>query len=158
MKQKFYYSLVVLHVVLASAWFKPAPLIAQEWSPAQKEVLEAIDEYTKISMQGDVNEIMDWFHADFQAWNYANGLPLDLDGTQRMIKYFATKFNQLTFDIQPVAIQLHEDIAIAHLYYQELMRDTLENETIMSGRWTATLVKQGDEWVFLCWTWAEDEI
>ena len=109
-------------------------------------------------MQGDMVEIMDWFHADFHAWNYAYALPLDRDGTQRIVKYFATKFNQLAFDIQPVAIQLYGDIAIAHLYYQELMRDTLENENILSGRWTATLVKQGDEWVFLCWTWVEDEI
>ena len=144
-------------VGLAVAWVNPAPLAAQEWSPAQREVLEALHEFTQISMRGDVEEIMGYFHTDFRAWDYAQGLPLDRGRTQGMFEYWYAKYQQVGFDVQPVAIQLHGDVAIAHLYYQEVMRDAAAVDVIISGRWTATLVKQGDGWVFLCWTWVQDE-
>ena len=144
-------------VGLASAWISPAPIAAQEWSPEQREVLEAVYEYTRVSMRGDVDEIMGYFHVDFHAWDYAQSRPLDRDSTQRVIEHFCERFEQVAFDVQPVAIQLHGDVAIAYLYYEETMRDAEAVDEIMSGRWTATLAKQDNEWVFLCWTWVQDE-
>jgi len=132
-----------------------SPITAQVWSPEQKEVVEFLNDYTKASMRGDIDEIMSYFHVDFSAWEYSMTMtePLDRDSTQKTIEHINQSFKQLAFEVQPVSIQIHGDIAIAHLNFQETMRDAEGVDNFMSGPWTATLLKQGKGWVFLCWTW-----
>ncbi len=144
--------------VLGVGVLRPAPLIAQEWSHAQQEVLDALHEYRQVSMRGDVEEIMSYFHTQFSAWDYAQEQPVDLDGIRESINNLFGEYRQTLFDFQAVAIHVHGDMAIAHLYYQEVFTDEAGVETPLAGRWTATLVKDQDKWLFLAWSWLEDEV
>ena len=130
-----------------------SPIAAQEWSPEQKDIVEFINDYTKASMRGDIDEIMSYFHVDFSAWEYSMTEPFDRDSTQKTIEYINQIFKQVAFEVQPIAIQLHGDVAILHLNFQETMRDAEGVDNFMSGPWTVTLLKQGKGWIFLCWTW-----
>ena len=147
-----------LVAVLGVGLLSPAPLNAQEWSRAQQEVLDALKAYTRVSMTGDVEEIMSYFHTQFSAWDYAQEQPVALDGFRESINYYFSAYRQTSFDIQPSAIEVYGDVAIAHLYYQELLTDEAGVETPMSGRWTATLVKEKGKWLFLAWSWLQDEM
>ena len=129
---------------------------AQEWSPEQKEVIEFFNDYTKISLHGDIDEVMSYFHTDFSAWVYSmteETKPLDRDATQKTLEDFSQNFKTVAFEIKPVAIYILEDIAIAHVDFTETLIDTEGVEHHMRGPWTNTLLKQDKGWVFLCWTW-----
>jgi ketosteroid isomerase-like protein len=129
---------------------------AQEWSPEQKEVIEYLNNYTKVSIRGNTDEIMSYFHVDFIAWEYsitAESTPFDRDATQKMMEDFGQTFKTISFEVQPLAILIHGNIAIAHLNFKETLRDADGVDHNMSGPWTATLLKQDKGWGFLCWTW-----
>ena len=132
-----------------------SPLAAQEWSPEQKDVLQVVNNYTKASMRGNMDEIMSYFHADFIAWDYSMPGPLDLDSTQKVFEFMNQNFKQVSFKAQPVSIVFNGDVAIAHLNFEETMRDSEAIDHFLSGPWTATLVKKGSTWIFLCWTWVQ---
>lgn len=132
-----------------------SPIAAQEWSPEQKEVVEFLNDYTKSSMQGDMDEIMSYFHVDFYAREYSTTLtePLDRDSTQKAIEHSKQNFKVLVFEVQPLTIQFHGDVAIALSNFKETLRDADGIDNKLSGPWTATLLKQDKGWVFLSWTW-----
>jgi ketosteroid isomerase-like protein len=144
--------------VLGVGLLRPAALIAQEWSDAQQEVLDALQEYAQVSMTGDVEEIMSYFHTQFSAWDYAQEQPVALDAFRASIDYYYSEYRQTSFDIQASAIHVYGDVAIAHLYYQEAFTDEAGVETPVSGRWTATLVKNNGRWLFLAWSWLQEEV
>ena len=136
-----------LLAVLGAALLTPAALTAQEPSQAQREVLGVLQEYARVSMAGNVEEIMPYFHARFSAWDYAQEGPVDLDALQEMLTFFLTEYRQTSFDIQPAAIHVHGDIAIVHALYDEVFTDQAGVDTPMSGRWTATLLKEEGKWL-----------
>jgi uncharacterized protein (TIGR02246 family) len=135
---------------------RPASLIAQEWSPAQQEVLAALDEYTRVSIAGDVEEIMSYFHEEFQGWDYKQDVPLGRRQIRTMIEGFYANGTITEFDVEPLAVQLRHDVAIVHLRYREAMKFGAGVDQSVAGRWTATLVKEGGKWLFLSWTWVQD--
>jgi hypothetical protein len=106
-----------LLAILGVGLLKPAPLVAQEWSQVQQEVLDALQEYTQVSMAGDVEQIMSYFHTQFSAWDYAQEQPLDLDGIRESLNYYFTEYRQTSFDVQASAIHVHGDMAIVHFFY-----------------------------------------
>jgi ketosteroid isomerase-like protein len=131
------------------------PVAAQEWSTEQKEVVKFLNDYTKVSMKGDMDEVMSYFHADFISRVYANTMSesLDRDGVQMAMEAGYQNYKILEFEVQPLIIQIHGDLAIAYTNFKETLRDTNGVDNKLSGPWTATLVKQDKGWIFLSWTW-----
>lgn len=82
----------------------PASLPAQDWSPAQQEVVQTVEEYTRASIGGNVEEIMSYFHAEFRGWNYGQNRPLDRDQTGSMIEGFYAHNQLVDFEIEPLAV------------------------------------------------------
>jgi ketosteroid isomerase-like protein len=146
-----------LLAILGAATLNPATLTAQEPSQAQQEVLATLQEYARVSMAGNVEEIMSYFHTRFSAWDYAQEGPVDLAGLREMLTFYLTEYRQTAFDIEPAAIYVHGDIATVHAHYDEVFVDQAGVETPMSGRWTATLLKEEGKWLFLTWSWIQTD-
>ncbi|MHC4065007.1 MAG: hypothetical protein ACYSUI_10970 [Planctomycetota bacterium] len=49
--------------------------------------------------------------------------PFDRDGWREMLTFYLTNYRQTSFDVEPAAIHVHGDIAIAHLHYDEVFTD-----------------------------------
>lgn len=135
----------------------PTSLIAQEWSPVQQEVLATLDAYTRASVDGDVKEIMSYFHPEFLGWDYKQARPLDLQQTRGMIEGFYSMYKLAGFDVEPLAVQVRDEVAIVHMRYRETMKMGGAEDVSISGLWTATFVKDGDKWVFFSWSWIQDD-
>lgn len=129
------------------------PLAAQQWSDSQKEVLENLKTYSEITVKKDLEGVMSYFHPDFRGWDYAEGLPFDKASNRKVYEYYFGKYSFVSFDINPVSIQVVGKIAIVHCYYKEILRGATGVDTLFSGRWSLTMLKQDDKWVFLSWSW-----
>ena len=143
--------------IITLPMLRPTSLTGQEWSSAQREVLAALDEYTRVSIEGNVEEIMSYFHVDFQGWDYGQDRPLDRGQTEALLEdYYAA--NQMTgFEVEPLAVQLRNDVAVVHVRYRETMRLADGAELTVSGPCTMTLVKEKGRWLFLSWAWIQKE-
>ncbi len=116
-----------------------------------------LEAYTRVSMAGDVDEIMEYFHARFSAWDYAQEGPVDRAGLREMLAFYLGEYKQTAFNVEPAAVYVHGDIAILHADYDEVFTDQAGVETPISGRWTATLLKEEGKWLFLSWAWVETD-
>jgi ketosteroid isomerase-like protein len=144
-------------VALGTVCLSPATLTAQEPSQAEQEILVTLQEYARVSMAGDVDEIMKYFHARFSAWDYAQEGPVDRAGLREMLTFFLTEYKQTAFNVEPAAIHVHGDVAILHADYDEVFTDRAGVETPIAGRWTATLLKEEGKWLFLSWSWVQTD-
>lgn len=103
-------SIVCLAVVVA------APLQAQEWSAAQKDVWKSVEDYWALDAKGDVEGFMSYFDASYVGWSYESPVPQDKAAAKKFIAQEYQMSKTLVYDIKPVAIQVHGNFAFADYY------------------------------------------
>ena len=123
-------------------------LQAQEWTTEQKEVWKNVETYWDLLASGDIDGFLGYFHDDFSGWRNDSPLPDDKNTRAKAIKFFMSDTESLFYNIKPVAIKIHGDVAFVHYYYVDLSR-VGEEEEMVAGRWTDVLLKQGDKWVMI---------
>ena len=139
-------------IVVAVLWLTVAastPLLAQEWSAAQKDVWKNVEAYWALAAAGDVEGFMAYVHADYLGWGYQSALPGDKASTRKWIEHDFNTAKTLVSEIKPVGIKIHGNIAFVHYYYSTVTKDAEGKEKNVSGRWTDILMKQGDKWVMI---------
>jgi len=157
MRSKVSVLLLCLVVGLSIVLVSFTQLIAKEWSAEQKGVMKWFKKYTEVSAQGNIEEIMGFFHSNFSGWDYAQKLPFDKDFIRNFMNDYYKKYKMISFEVDPLEIQVEGNFAIAHVNYKETLRDSVGKDTNISGRWTAALVKQDNKWVFISWSWKENQ-
>lgn len=123
-------------------------VLAQEWSAEQKEVWNNVETYWDLLAKGDIDGFLTYFHDDFSGWQNAAPLPDKKSDRVKMIKFFSASSESLYHDIRPVAITVHDNMAIVHYFYTDVSSMDGEVE-MMQGRWTDILVKDGDRWIMI---------
>ena len=65
----------------------------------------------------------------------------------KWINYSWGKNAVLFWDITPIGVVLHDDIAVVHYYYTTISKDKKSGkETTDKGRWTDVILKDGGKW------------
>jgi ketosteroid isomerase-like protein len=120
-----------------------------EWSKQQKEVWSNVETYWKLDSAGDTQNFLTYFHADYQGWNYGNVLPGSKDRAVKFITHSHQASKTLVYDIQPVTVRVHGNIAYAHYLFTRVIKDAEGKEKREAGRWTDILMKEGNKWVMI---------
>ena len=136
--------LVVCLVVLAAA-----PLRAQEWSAAQKDVWKSVEAYWAFDLTGDVEGFMGYVDPSYMGWSYESPVPMDKAAMKKFMVLDFQMTKTLAYDIKPVAIQVHGNFAFADYYYVNVSKNAEGKTEEHKGRWTDILMKQGDRWVLI---------
>jgi len=136
-------SMVCLALVVA------VPSHAQTWSEAQKEVWKNVENYWALDAKGDVEGFMSYFDADYIGWSYDSAVPGDKATARKFITQEYQLSKTLVYDIKPMAIQIHGNIAFVHYYYSQIVKNAEGKTEDVRGRWTDILKKQGDRWVLI---------
>ena len=152
-------SVVLLGLVFCLCVFliKSAPLHAEEWSVEQKDVLNSFEKFRAAYLQGNLEEVMSYLHPKFSRWNYAQANPLNKDAASKIIEDNLKNNKMTKFEVKPLVIQVEGNIAILHVNYEENLRDSTDKETSSSGRWSATMLKQDNNWLFMSWSWIKKQ-
>jgi len=146
--KKLMKNLVVLSAVCFSL-LASTELFAQEWSAAQKEVWKNVEAYWERYAAGDLEGFMAYFHADYLGWSYNDGMPGDKETARKWYAQDVKSQKTLVYTISPVGIKIYGNIAFAHYYWAQRVKDAEGKERNESGRWTDILTKQGDKWVLI---------
>lgn len=121
----------------------------QEWSAAQKEVWKNVETYWSLFAQGNPEGYLDYVHSDYRGWSYEAAVPSTKASTRKWIEYELKTTKSVMYEINPVAIQIHGNIAFVDYYYVQVVKNAEGKDQGSSGRWTDILMKQGDKWVMI---------
>ena len=138
----------VVLAVLIAAFFTPIAH-AQEWSAEQQEVWSHVETYWDMFAKEDLEGFLGYLHDDFRGWTKGAPLTRDKAYMQKNLPLGFAGSETVLVDIRPVAIQVHEDVAIVHYYYERTYVDAAGAQAQDTGRWTDVLVAQGDRWVMI---------
>ena len=129
--------------------FAANPLLAQEWSAPQKEVWKNVEAYWALDAAGNTEGFLAYFHADYMGWSNNRAVPSGKDAARKFIAYGHKTSKTQVYDVQPVAIKIHGNVAFADYHWVQITKDEAGKEKESSGRWTDILMKQGDKWVMI---------
>jgi ketosteroid isomerase-like protein len=126
-----------------------APLRAQEWSAAQKDVWKSVEAYWAFDLTADIEGFMSYVDPSYVGWSYESPVPEDKATVKKFMSLEYQLNKTLVYDIKPVAIQVHGNFAFADYYYMQLVKNAEGKTEEHKGRWTDILMKQGDRWVLI---------
>lgn len=140
---------LALRLVLSSLLFIPFHASAQEWSAAQKDVWASVQAYWELDAAGKTKEFLEYFDEGYVGWFNRNPLPSSKATASKFITHSQKTTKTLVYDIQPVGIQLHGNIAFVHYHYTQIVKNAEGKEEPNAGRWTDILMKKGNKWVLI---------
>ena len=138
MKKKL--SLIITFIVLGCM------LNAQSFSKAEQKVIDAVNDYWSLSSKNK-KAWKDTFHDSYKGWNKNNETLSNKSMVSKWIDYNWGKDDVLFWNINPIGVQLYDDIAIAHYYYMTIEKNKETGKSTTSkGRWTDVLMNVKGSW------------
>jgi ketosteroid isomerase-like protein len=121
-------------------------LSAQELTPAQEEVWQAIEACQANFANENLDGALDCFHEDFSGWRYGDPVPRSKSTTAKFMPVDFQSTETLAFDLRPISIRVFGDFAVAHYFLATATRD--HNGDILRERvqWTDVLIRQNGRW------------
>jgi ketosteroid isomerase-like protein len=136
-------------IVLCITLLTSTQLFGQEWSEEQKEVWQQVETSWGHYVKQDLEAWLRYFHDDYSGWNNQGALPINKDFIRKIVVHEFKTFKVLLYNIQPVAINIHGNVAIVQYYWSTVIKDAEGKETNESGRWTDIIMKENDMWFLI---------
>jgi ketosteroid isomerase-like protein len=122
---------------------------AQEFSSAQKEVWRNVQTYLELERKQDLEGFMSYFHERYRGWPSGSALPIDKASARELISHDMATTKVLVERAQPVAIEIHGNVAFVDYYLSQVIKDADGKEKTETERWTDILMKEGDKWLMV---------
>lgn len=130
---------------------------------AQDEVSDAADVWATIEGQWVAAEKKDdkaldnYLVEDFSGWARNAPAPRSKASTRMWDKFNDGQGSTIKHELYPLAIHIHDDVAVAHYLYTVAVEDKDDKVEVNNGRYTDVLVRTEDGWKFLAWHGGDDE-
>lgn len=122
---------------------------AQTWSPRQQEVWRAVEALWVAGTSGDVDGYYDLVSDDYRGWSNAMRFPTTKAEHRPWSVHWQSTHKVILYDMFPLAIDIHGDIAVVFFSYRALSKDKDGKETLKKGRWTDIYKKTGERWLLI---------
>jgi ketosteroid isomerase-like protein len=146
-----YCLLVVFGMILA------CPLIAQEWSDEEQEVLDHLEECWDMWMDGVEQGTPDRWMSECTTpettyWSAVDTAPTDHEYIRRIWDRISeTDLGWL--DIRPTSLRVNDDIAVLH-FYGQWRAATPDGETVTEGKRTEIFQRLDGRWKIIAQHWS----
>ncbi|HNX44617.1 MAG TPA: nuclear transport factor 2 family protein [Bacteroidales bacterium] len=125
---------------------------AQEWTKAQKEVWQAVDNIWSNLKAGNLDGFAAGFHEKYQGWN--NYLPLPVGKQKNIASYRENKDIQKleSYEIEPARITVSENSAVVDYYFSITISEKKDGKSevkVYSGKNVEFFVKEEGKWLLL---------
>lgn len=131
-------------------------LRAQSWSAEQQEVWSVVQAQWDAAMAEDATWTDRFLTDDFAGWSREAPAPRDKASEERWSRYGFESGSTLIQELFPMSIVVHGNTAVAHYVYSTATEDRDGERRTVHGRYTDTLVRDGDGWRFLAWHGGDD--
>ena len=114
-------------------------------------VWAVIERSWQAEQQGDTRWIDELLSADFVGWDTTSPAPRDKGSTRRWQAFSARQVDVLEYELYPLSIVVHGDMAVAHYLFSSATKPKSQRVEMTDGRYTDVLVRVGNEWRFISW-------
>ena len=151
---KFHQVVVVAAgLLLASS----ATLIAQEEANDAADVWATIESQWIAAEKKDDKRLDDFLAEDFSGWGTNSPAPRSKASTRMWDKFNDSQGSTVRHELYPLAIVIHENVAVAHYLYTVAVEDNDDKVEVNNGRYTDVLVRTEGGWKFLAWHGGNDD-
>jgi hypothetical protein len=124
-------------------------LFGHEWSDEQLEVWKAVENLWEVSTKGTLADVEGLVHDDYRGWNNIDPLPYDKEKWKKYRSYYEDKSKITFYDIDPVAIDIFEKMAIVHYFHYFVVKTGEDEENERTGHQINIMMKEGDKWLII---------
>jgi len=118
-------------ILVGSTLFSVAS--AQDVTDDEANVLLTIEREWEASRKGDQDKIDDMLTADFMGWDKTSPAPRSKTSTSNWSRFSAEMGRIVRYEIYPLSITVHDDMAIAHYLYSTAFKDKKGEIEISNG-------------------------
>lgn len=130
---------------------------AQDESDDAANVLLTIEREWEASRKGDQDKIDDMLTDDFMGWGNNSPAPRSKTSTSNWSRFRAEMGRVVRYEIYPLSITIHGDVAVAHYLYSSAFKNKKGEIEMSDGRYTDILVRSEDGWKFIAWHGGDDD-
>lgn len=142
-------------ILMGSLLFSAAG--AQNTSDDEANVLLVIEREWEAARKGDQDKVDDMLTHDFMGWGKNSPAPRSKTSTSNWSRFRTEMGRVVRYELYPLSITIHDDVAIAHYLYSSAFKDKEGKIEISNGRYTDILVRTEDGWKFLAWHGGDDD-
>lgn len=142
-------------ILMGSLLFSAAG--AQNTSDDEANVLLVIEREWEAARKGDQDKVDDMLASDFMGWGKNSPAPRSKTSTSNWSRFRTEMGRVVRYELYPLSITIHDDVAIAHYLYSSAFKDKAGKIEISNGRYTDILVRTEDGWKFLAWHGGDDD-
>ena len=133
--------------ILISLFMLPNIMIGQSFSKAEQKVIEGVESYWSDFAGKDKNKWLDDFHDSYKGWSVGSEFLNTKKDNVKWNNYTWGKDEVLFWDITPMGVVLHDNIAVVHYYYTTISKNKKNGkETTEKGKWTDVIINDGGKW------------
>ena len=114
-------------------------------------VWSVIEQSWQAEHQGDSEWIEELLSADFVGWSNEAPAPRDKGSTRLWNSYSAEQTEILEYELYPLSIVVHGDMAVAHYLFSTASKSKGDQPELNNGRFTDILVRVDGEWKYISW-------
>jgi hypothetical protein len=134
------------------AFIASTAVFAQDWTKAQKEVLQVVEDNWLKTKTGDIDGMAANIHEKYQGWNNEAPLPMN---KERVLKVYK-KLNEISkledYSINPARIVVTDNAAVVDYYFWCQVSNMVGEKKAMEeshGKNVEFYVKEGGKWLLL---------
>jgi len=138
--------LVALFAIISSMGF------SQEWTKAQKEVWQVVENSWIKWKSGDFTGMASFIHEKYQGWNQDNPLPMSKEEVMNLYNLMKDNYKLNSYLINPARITVTDNAAVVDYYFQYQLTLTDGEKKFLKrydGRNVEFYVKEGGKWLLL---------
>ena len=139
----------VLHLPISLAFVTllvSPQIYAQELSPAQRELWQALEACVDNFVNEDLEGVLDCIHYDFSGWQYGDAVPRNKDYFEKFSPLDFESTEVLAHELRPISIRVFGDFAVAHYSSVSAIRGADGEIVRERARWTDVLIRENGRW------------
>jgi ketosteroid isomerase-like protein len=145
----------LLLILIGTAFLAVAD--AQDSRDDAADVLLTIEREWEATRKGDQDKIDDMLIDEFMGWNRNSPAPRTKASTSDWARFGEEMGRMLKYEIYPLSITVHGDVAVAHYLYASAFKNKKGDIEMSNGRYTDTLVRTENGWKFIAWHGGKDD-
>ena len=122
----------------------------QSWSKEQQEVWKAVDEIWAVwAAGGNVDLTFSLIDDNYRGWSNNDPAPFTKKDKRPWMEFYFKNYPIEIYKINPMSIDIYNDIAIVFYYYQILQVKPDGTDMQVAGKWMDIYRKNGASWLLL---------
>jgi len=143
---------VTCAVIALIAFIASTSAFAQEWTKAQKEVWQIVEDGWTKWKAGDITGTTIYLHEKYQGWNDQSPLPLTKEQVVRRFQEFKDREKIESFFLNPARIVITENAAVVDYYFSvesTFISGEKKEQLNYHGQNAEFYIKEGGKWMLL---------